>query len=188
MKVQWELSHCNLLAENKIWLVMWPFNLFQKPERVFSHCQMFFHKMVVWRKFWNQTKSIVVSISSKERKKDSLSPGIKTEVSCILIRTKQEIYGQIYPFVISSTLRSWLHLRIKFCPLDWKTTIHWNVVLAFFQHNHICQDCWKNTRSTFECMVIPKSRGQGPKKMENYKTNLSRTFNKNLDLVPWIGE
>ena len=63
-----------------------------------------------------------------------------------------------------------------------------NVVLVIFQHNNIHQDCWKNTRSTFECMVILKSRGQGPKKMENYGTNLSRTFNKNLDLVPWIGE
>ena len=37
-------------------------------------------------------------------------------------------------------------------------------------------------------MVILKSRGHGPKKMENYETNMSRTFNKNLDLVPWIGE
>ena len=52
----------------------------------------------------------------------------------------------------------------------------------------ICQDCWKNIKSIFECMGILKSRGQGPKKMENYGTNLSRTFNKNLDLVPWIGE
>ena len=37
-------------------------------------------------------------------------------------------------------------------------------------------------------MVILKSRGQGPKKMEKYGTNLSLTLNKNLDLVPWIGE
>ena len=37
-------------------------------------------------------------------------------------------------------------------------------------------------------MVILKSRGQDPKKMENYGTNLSRTFDKNLDLIPWIGE
>ena len=35
-------------------------------------------------------------------------------------------------------------------------------------------------------MVILKYRGQGLKKMENYRTNLSRTFNTNLDLVPWI--
>ena len=58
----------------------------------------------------------------------------------------------------------------------------------FLQHNHICQDFWKNIRSTFECMVVFKSRGQGPKKIENYGTNMSRTLNKNLDLVPWIGE
>ena len=44
---------------------------------------------------------------------------------------------------ICSTLRSWLHSRIKFCPLDWRSNIHWNVVQAIFQHNHICQDCWK---------------------------------------------
>ena len=37
-------------------------------------------------------------------------------------------------------------------------------------------------------MVFLKSRGQGPKKMENYGTHLSHNFNKNLDLVPWIGE
>ena len=69
--------------------------------------------------------------------------------------------------VISSTLRSWLHeisTRIKCCPLDWRTTIHWNVVLAIFQHNNICKYCWKNTRSTFECTVILKSRRQGQKR------------------------
>ena len=37
-------------------------------------------------------------------------------------------------------------------------------------------------------MGVLKSRGQGPKKTENYDTNLSLTFNKNFDLVPWIGE
>ena len=31
-----------------------------------------------------------------------------------------------------------------------------------FQHNYICQRCWKNTISTFECMVNLQSRGQGP--------------------------
>ena len=47
-------------------------------------------------------------------------------------------------------------------PLDWRTIIHWNVVLAIFQHNTICQDCWKSTRSTFECVVILQSREQDP--------------------------
>ena len=32
------------------------------------------------------------------------------------------------------------------------------------------------------------TQGQGPKKMENYGTNLSPAFIKNWDLVPWIGE
>ena len=36
--------------------------------------------------------------------------------------------------------------------------------------------------------LLLNPRGQGPKKIEKYGTNLSRTFNKNLDLVPWIGE
>ena len=37
-----------------------------------------------------------------------------------------------------------------------------------------------------ETTLLLKSRGQGPKKMENKGTNLSRTFNKNMDLVPWL--
>ena len=52
----------------------------------------------------------------------------------------------------------------------------------------ICQECWKNTRSAFECIVILKSRAQGPKKIDNLGTNLSRTCIRNLNLVPWIGE
>ena len=54
--------------------------------------------------------------------------------------------------------------RLKFCPQDLRTTIHWNVVQAIFQHNQICQDCWKNNRSAFECMVFLKSRGHGQKR------------------------
>ena len=46
----------------------------------------------------------------------------------------------------------------------------------------------KKQTKKFECMVILKSRGQCPKKIDNYGTNVSHTFNKNLDLVPWIGE
>ena len=71
--------------------------------------------------------------------------------------------GKIILF-LSSTLTSclhWISTRIKFCPLDWWITIHLNVVRAIFQHNYKCQDCWKSIRSTFECMVILKSRGQG---------------------------
>ena len=38
-------------------------------------------------------------------------------------------------------------------------------------------------------MVLLKSRGQGPKKLENFKINPSRIFNMNLDLAKaglWI--
>ena len=57
-------------------------------------------------------------------------------------------------------------------------------ILASFNFNknkilspgHICQDCWKNTRSTFECMVILQSRGQGPDSCWKYGTDLSRSF------------
>ena len=36
-------------------------------------------------------------------------------------------------------------------------------------------------------VVVLKSRGQGQKKMEKEETNMSPSFNKNQDLVPWIG-
>ena len=48
--------------------------------------------------------------------------------------------------------------------MDWRKSIHWNVVLAIFQHNIICKHCWKNTTSTFKCKVILKYRGQGQKR------------------------
>ena len=72
--------------------------------------------------------------------------------------------------------------------MNWRTTIRWNVVLAIFQHNHICQDCWKNTRATFECMVIRQSRGQGSESCWRYRTDWSLSFPSFLDLVPWIWE
>ena len=101
------------------------------------------------------------SEKSCEQKLDRVSP-LKTDHPLCRWTTLSNIYIYIY---ICSTLRSWLReisTKIKSCPLDWRTTIHWNVILALFQHNHICQDCWKNTRSSFECMVILQSRGQGP--------------------------
>ena len=53
--------------------------------------------------------------------------------------------------------------ELKHCPLDWKTTIQWNVVLTIFQLNHICQGCWKIVGPTFWCIIFLQSRGQGPK-------------------------
>ena len=46
------------------------------------------------------------------------------------------------------------------CPLDWRITIHWNVDLVFFQHSWHIWLCWKNARTTFQCMVVLQSRGQ----------------------------
>ena len=36
--------------------------------------------------------------------------------------------------------------------LDLRTTIHWNVVPAFFQHNHIYQGYWKNAGTTVQSL------------------------------------
>ena len=88
----------------------------------------------------------------------------------------------------SLALLAWAGCIIKFCPLDWRTTIHWNVFLAIFQHNRIRPACSKNTRSTFECMVILKSRGQGLYSCWKYWTDWSRGSQSFLDIVPWIGE
>ena len=45
----------------------------------------------------------------------------------------------------------------------------------------------KNAGQTFQSSIFSHSRGQGPKLMENNRTNLSPP-KKNQDLVPWIGE
>ena len=94
----------------------------------------------------------------------------------------------ILPMFHSEILPHKISTRIKSGPLDWRRTIYWNVVLIIFQHKHWCQDSWKNARSTFKCIIILQSRGQDPKKSDNYGTNLCPTINKNQDLVPWIGE
>ena len=77
--------------------------------------------------------------------------------------------------------------ELEFCPLDWRTTIHQHIVPSIFHFNHVCQVCWKNVGSTFQCVVVLQSRGQSPKKRENYGIYLSLNFNKNQHLVPGIG-
>ena len=46
-----------------------------------------------------------------------------------------------------------LEKKIQYFPLDWRATIHWNVVPSIFQPNHICQGCWKKnwTNITMFC-------------------------------------
>ena len=75
----------------------------------------------------------------------------------------------------------WLEV-LEYCPLDWRATILWKVVPAS-QHNHINQGCWKKAWTALHCIVVLQSRGQGSKKMDNYRTIMSPTFYKNKDLV-----
>ena len=88
----------------------------------------------------------------------------------------------------SEILTSKILKKIKYCLLDLRTNVHWNVVQTISQHLHLCPESWKNARSTFECIIFLPSRGQDRKKSKNYGTNLPPTFNMNQDLVPWIGE
>ena len=60
--------------------------------------------------------------------------------------------------------------------------------MTIFQLNDLCQGCWKIVAPTFQSIVVLQSRGKGPKKKKNYGTNMFPTFNKNQDLLPWIGE
>ena len=76
---------------------------------------------------------------------------------------------------------------MTFCPLDLRTIIHWNVNLAIFQYNHICQDCWKNTRSKFKCVVILQSRGQICPVVFHLFWTLSPGFDNKLTLKCWSG-
>ena len=46
--------------------------------------------------------------------------------------------------------------------LDWRTTIHWNVGLANFQHPWYTWFCWKIAGTTFPCIVVLQSRRKGP--------------------------
>ena len=45
-------------------------------------------------------------------------------------------------------------------PLDLRINIHLNVDLVFFQQSWHIYLCWKNAKTTFQCMVVLQSRGQ----------------------------
>ena len=55
-------------------------------------------------------------------------------------------------------------------PRDWETTMHQNVVLAFFHTQNICHGAWKILRTTLCCFIFLQSRGEGLKSKENYGT------------------
>ena len=62
-----------------------------------------------------------------------------------------ESRGQICPIV---------SYFFRHCPLNWWSTLHWNVCSAFFQQPWNTWSCWKIDGPTFECMVVLQSRGQ----------------------------
>ena len=85
-------------------------------------------------------------------------------------------------------MRSWLHLELKSCPLDCRTSIHSNVFPATIQHSRIYQGCCKNTKSTFQCIVFLQSRGQSPKRFKSKRQICPPTFNRIRTLSPGLEE
>ena len=87
--------------------------------------------------------------------------------------------------------------RIKFCHLDWRTNIHWNVVLAIFQHYNICWDCWKipdQQMSVWLCsnpgdkvQIIVESTGQVCPVVLHLVWTLSPVFENNHTFKCWSG-
>ena len=61
-------------------------------------------------------------------------------------------------------------------PRDWRTLIHFNVVLTVFHIDHISQGVCKTVRTTFWCIIVLQSRGEGPEKAHNYGTDLGQIF------------
>ena len=62
--------------------------------------------------------------------------------------------------------------------------IHFNVVLTVFHTDHISQGVCKTDRTTFGCIIVHQSRGEGPEKAHNYGTDLGqicKTFSPQLE-------
>ena len=62
--------------------------------------------------------------------------------------------------------------------------IHFNVVLTVFHIDHISQGVCKTVGTTFWCIIVLQSRGEGPEKEHNYGTDsrqIFRTFSPQLE-------
>ena len=73
-------------------------------------------------------------------------------------------------------------------PPDWRTMIHWDMVLTIFHNEHICQGLSIIVKTTFLCIAVLQLRGEGPEKLNNHGTNQSHTFTSFHDLLPGIEE
>ena len=63
--------------------------------------------------------------------------------------------------------------------------IHVNVVLTVFHIDDISQSVFKTVRTTFQCIIVLQSRGDGPEKAHSYGTDLGhifRTFSTRLEI------
>ena len=69
-------------------------------------------------------------------------------------------------------------------PRDWRTLIHFNVVLTVFHIDHISQGVCKTVRTTFQCIVVLQLRGEGPENLSRIcpiVMCLFRTFSPRLE-------
>ena len=104
--------------------------------------------------------------------------GVRCQVSCVRCQVSH---------VISCTLRSRVHpivLLFRTFSHNWRTMIHFNVVLTVFHIDNISQGVCKTVRTSFQCIIILQSQGEGPEKEHNYGTDLGpifRTFSPRLE-------
>ena len=47
-------------------------------------------------------------------------------------------------------------------PRDWKKAMNQNTVPTIFYTQNICHNVWKIVRTTLQCIVVLKLRGEGP--------------------------
>ena len=59
---------------------------------------------------------------------------------------------------------------------DWRTLIHFNVVLTVFHIGHISQVVCKTVRTKFWCIIVLQLWREGPEKAPNYGTDWGQIF------------
>ena len=77
--------------------------------------------------------------------------------------------------VLGLILSSYQYLRstmvrfpLGYCPLDWRTSVHWNIIPTLFRECWLMWYPWKIVRTTFQCIVVLQSRGQNPNSCYNF--------------------
>ena len=81
--------------------------------------------------------------------------------------------------LLCCTLRSRVHpilMIIRTFFRDWRTMIHFNVVLKVFHIYYISQGVCKNVRTTFQCIVVLQLWGEGPEKAHKYGMDFGQIF------------